>query len=134
MPQSRGQHEQQPSNGQIAYITPAGWAVARASEHGTKVAMADKWANCLCHPCCMGVPNAPQRGTKSNVAHKWADSLHHRCRLGGPHRCTARGKISSGPKAGRLATPPLPFEGSPSLHNGGQISSGLQVKGKVAAL
>ena len=32
-----------------------------------------------------GVPNASKRGTKSEWAHKWADCLHHPCLLGVPN-------------------------------------------------
>ena len=38
---------------------------------------------CYINPAVLGVPNASERGTKLDVARKWADSLYHPCRLGG---------------------------------------------------
>ena len=54
------------------------------------------------------------------MAHKWANWLPHSCRIGDPHRCTAGGKIRSGPQVGKVATSPLPYRGSPPLQSGGQ--------------
>ena len=54
------------------------------------------------------------------MAHKWANWLPHPCRIGDPHRCTAGGKIRSGPQVGKLATSPLPYRGAPPLQSGGQ--------------
>ena len=42
------------------------------------------------------------------------------CRLGVPHRFKARGKIRSGPHMGKVATSPLPPQGSPPLQSGGR--------------
>ena len=67
-PQSGGQNQKWPINGQNGYITPAA----------------------------SGIPTASERGAKSEVAHKWARWLCHPCRLGDPHRLTAGGKIRSG--------------------------------------
>ena len=58
MLQSGGQNQQQPTSGQISYITLATW----------------------------GVNNTSKRGTKSTVAYKWADWLHNSPRLEGPQR------------------------------------------------
>ena len=55
-PQSGGQNQKWPINGQGGYITPAA----------------------------SGIPTASERGAKSEVAHKWARWLHHACRLGDP--------------------------------------------------
>ena len=71
-------------------------------------------------PAVSGIPTASQRGAKSEVAHKWAKWLPHPCRIGDPHRFRAGGKIRSGPQVGNLATSPLPYRGSPTLHSGGQ--------------
>ena len=91
-PQSGGQNEKWPTSGQIGYLTPA----------------------------VSGTPTAAERGAKSEVAHKWANWLPHPCRIGEPHRCTAGGKIRSGPQVGKLATSPLPYRGAPPLQSGGQ--------------
>ena len=89
---SGGQNQKWPTSGQIGYLTPA----------------------------VSGIPTAADRGAKSEVAHKWANWLPHLCRIGEPHRCTAGGRIRSGPQVGKLATSPLPYRGSPPLQSGGQ--------------
>ena len=90
--QSGGQNQKWPTCGQSGYVTPA----------------------------VSGIPTASERGAKSEMAHKWAKWLRHPCRLGHPHRCTAGGKIRSGPQVGKVATSPLPSRGSPPLQSGGQ--------------
>ena len=90
--QSGGQNRKSPTCGQSGYVTPA----------------------------VSGIPTAAERGAKSEVAHLWAKWLRHPCRLGDPHRCTAGGKIRSGPLVGKVATSPLPSRGSPPLQSGGQ--------------
>ena len=90
--QSGGQNQKWPTSGQIGYLTPA----------------------------VSGSPTAAERGAKSEVAHKWANWLPHPCRIGEPHRFKAGGKIRSGPQVGKLATSPLPYQGSPPLLSGGQ--------------
>ena len=67
-----------------------------------------------------GVPNAFERGTRSQVRHMWADWLHHPCLMGGPQRFIAGNKITSAPHVGGLATSPLPYGGSLTLHSGEQ--------------
>ena len=89
---SGGQNQKWPTCGQSGYVTPA----------------------------VSGIPTAAERGAKSEVAHLWAMWLCHPCRLGDPHRCTARGKIRSGPLVGKVAMSPLPSRGSPPLQSGGQ--------------
>ena len=118
---SGGQNQKWPINGQGGYMTPAA----------------------------SGIPSASDRGAKSEMAHKWARWLHHPCRLGDPHRFRAEGKnqkwptsgqggyitpaasgrpnasergakIRSGPQVGKVATSPLPPQGSPPLQSGGQ--------------
>ena len=54
------------------------------------------------------------------MAHKWAKWLLHPCRLGDRHRFKAGAKIRSGPQVGKVATSPLPSQGSPLLQSGGQ--------------
>ena len=90
--QSGGQNQKWPTSGQSGYLTPA----------------------------VSGMPPAVERGAKSEVAHKWAKWLPHPCRIGDPRRCRAGGKIRSGPQVGKLATSPLPYQGSPLLQSGGQ--------------
>ena len=68
-PQSGGQNQNGPINGQGGYITPAA----------------------------SGIPSASERGATSEVAHKWARWLHHPRHLGDPLRLRAGGKIRSGP-------------------------------------
>ena len=90
--QSGGQNQKWPPCGQSGYVTPA----------------------------VSGIPTASERGTKSEVAPLWAKWLSHPCRLRDPHRFKARGKIKSGPLVGKVATSPLPSQGSPPLQSGGQ--------------
>ena len=90
--QRGGQNQKWPTSGQSGYLTPA----------------------------VSGIPTAPARGAKSEVAHKWANWLPHPCRIGDPHRFRAGGKIRSSPQVGKLATSPLPYQGSPPLQLGGQ--------------
>ena len=90
--QSGGQNQKWPIHGQGGYITPAA----------------------------SGIPSASERGVKSEVAHTWERGLHHPCRLGDLHRFTAGGEIRSGPYMGKVATSPLPPQGSPALQSGGQ--------------
>ena len=95
--ESGGQNQKWPINGQGGYITPAA----------------------------SGIPTASKRGAKSEVAHKWASWLQHPCRLGDPHRFKAGGKVRSGPQVGKVATSPLPPQGSPPLQSEwGKIRSG----------
>ena len=90
--QSGGQNQKWPTSGQSGYLTPA----------------------------VSGIPTASERGAKSQVAHKWAKWLPHPCRIRDPHRFKAGGKIRSGPQVGKVATSPLPYQGSPPLQSGGQ--------------
>ena len=111
---------------------------------GGKSEVAHLWAKWLCHPCRLKNPHRfragggsrsgplvskvatsplPSRGSpplqsgggKSEVAHLWAKWLCHPCRLKDPHRCRAGGGIRSGPLVGKVATSPLPSQGSPPL-------------------
>ena len=90
--QSGGQNQKWPTKGQSGYLTPA----------------------------VSGIPTASQRGAESEVAHKWAKWLPHPCRIGDPHRLRAGGRIRSGPQVGKMATSPVPYQGSPPLESGGQ--------------
>ena len=67
-----------------------------------------------------GIPTTSERGAKSEVAHLWARWLRHPCRLRDPHRFRAGGKIRSGPLVCKVATSPLPPQGSPPLQSGGR--------------
>ena len=90
--QSGGQNQKWPTSGQIGYLTPA----------------------------VSGIPAASERGAKSEVAHKWAKWLPHPYCIGDPRSSSAGGKIRSGPQVGKVATSPLPYQGSPPLQSGGQ--------------
>ena len=90
-PQSGEQNQKWPTCGQRGYVTPA----------------------------VLGIPTASKRGEKSEVAHLWARWLRHPCRLGDSHRCTAGGKMRSGPLVGKVATSPLPSQRSPPHQSGG---------------
>ena len=147
--QSGGQNQKSPTRGKIGYLTPAVSGIPAASERGAKSEVAHKWAKWLPHPCRIGgspplqsggqnqnwptseqggyltpavsgIPAASERGAKSEVAHKWAKWLPHPCRIGDPRRFRAGGKIRSRPQEGKLATSPLPSQGSPPLQSGGQ--------------
>ena len=51
-------------------------------------------------PAASGVPTASDWGSELEVAHKWARSLHNSCRPGEPQRFRAEGRIRSGPQLG----------------------------------
>ena len=55
-----------------------------------------------------GSPPLHNGETNLAVPQKWADWLHHPCQLGGPQRFKAWDKVSAGPQVGRLATSPMP--------------------------
>ena len=146
--QSGGQNQMWPTRGQGGYITPAALGVPTASEREAESELGHKWARWLHKPCRLGVPTASEQGAESEVAHKWARWLHNPChlggphhfragaesevahkwgrwlhkpcRLGGPHGCRAGGRIRCGPQVGKVATQPLPPEGSLPLHSVGQ--------------
>ena len=147
--QSGVQTQKWPTSGQGGYITPSASGIPTASKRGAKSEVAYKWASWLHHPCRLGDPHRfkaggkirsgpqmgkvatsplPPRGSpplqiggpKSEVAHKWARWLHHPCRLGDPHRFKAGWKLRSGPQVGKVATSPLPPQGSQPLQSGGQ--------------
>ena len=65
------------------------------------------------------------------MAHLWARWLHKPFRLGEPLRCRAGDKIRGGPLMVKVATEPLPPQGSLRLRAGDKIESGPLV-GKVA--
>ena len=90
--QSGGQNQKWPTCGQGGYVTLA----------------------------VSGIPTAAERGGKSELADLWARWLRHPCRLGDPHRFRAGGKIRSGVLVGKVATSPLPSQGSPPPRSGGQ--------------
>ena len=118
--QSGGQNQKWPTCGQSGYITPAGSGIPTAAERGAKSEMTHKWAKWLLTPAGSGIPTASERGAKSEMAHKWAKWLRQPCHLGDPHCFRAGGKIRSGQQVGKVATSPLPSQGSPPLQSGGQ--------------
>ena len=148
-PLQRGRQNQKwPTSGQSGYVTPAVWGISTALEGGAKSEVAHLWAKWLRHPyrfgdphrfragggnqkwptcgqsgyvtpAVSGIPTALERGAKSEVAHLSAKWLRHPCRLGDPHRFRAGGKIRSGPLAGKVATSPLPSQGSLPQQSGG---------------
>ena len=89
------------------HATPTVSGIPTASQQGAKSEVATCGQNGYVSPAVSGIPTAAQRGAKSEVAHLWARWLRNPCRLGDPHRCTAWGKIRSGPLVGKVATPPL---------------------------
>ena len=127
-----GENQKWPTSEQSGYVTPAVSGIPTASERGGGD---QKWPTCgqsgYVTPAVSGIPTASERGAKSEVAHLWAKWLRHPCRLGDPHRFKAGGKLRSGPLVGKVATSPLPSQGSPPLQSGGEIRSGPLV-GKVA--
>ena len=90
--QSGGHNQKWPTSGRNGYLTPA----------------------------VSGIPTASERRAESEVAHKWAKWLPHPCRIGDPHRFRAGGRMRSGPQVGKVATSPVPYQGSPPLQSGGQ--------------
>ena len=111
--QSEEQDRKWPTCGQSGYVTPAVSGIPTAAERGARSEVAHLWAKWLTYPCRLGDPHRCRAGGKSEVAHKWAKWLHHPCRLGAPHRFRAGGEIRSGPQVGKVATSPLPSQGSP---------------------
>ena len=83
-----------------------------------------KWPTCgqsgYVTPAVSGIPTAADQGGMSEVAHLWARWLRDPRRLGDPHYFRAGGEIRIGPLVGKVATSPLPSQGSPPLHSGGQ--------------
>ena len=118
---SRGGNQKWPTYGQSGYVTPAVSGIPTASERGGGD---QKWPTCgqsgYVTPAVSGIPTAAERGAKSEVAHLWAKWLRHPCRPGDPHRFRAGEEIRSGPLVGKVATSPLPSQGSPPLQSGGQ--------------
>ena len=118
---SGGQNQKWPTSGQGGYTTPAASGIPTASKQGGRVRVGPQVGKVATSPLpSRGCSPLQRRGAESEVAHKWARWLHHPCRLGDPHRLRPGGKIRSGPKVGKVATPPLPPRGSPPLHSGGQ--------------
>ena len=142
--QSGGQNQKWPTSGQSGYLTPAVSGIPTASERGGKIRSGPQvgkvatsplpyrgspllqrggqnqiWPTSgqsgYLTPAVSGIPTASERGAKSEVAHKWAKWLPHPCRIGDPHRFRAGSKIRSGPQVGKVATSPLPYQGSPPL-------------------
>ena len=64
MLQSGGQNQKWPTGRFGGYITLAVWGVPNASERGTKLGVAHKWAQCLHNPCSIGGPQCCRAGDK----------------------------------------------------------------------
>ena len=119
--ESGGENQKWPTCGQSGYVTLAVSGIPTALEQGGKSEVAHLWAQWLHHPCHLGDPHRFRAGGggESEVAHKSAKWLRHPCRLVDPHRFRAGGEIRSGPLVGKVATSPLPSQGSPPLQSGG---------------
>ena len=96
-PQSGGQNQRWPINGQGGYITPAASGIPPPQSGGQNQKWPINGQSGYVTPAASGIPTASERGAKSEVAHKWARWLRHPCRLGDPQRLGAGGKIRSGP-------------------------------------
>ena len=78
-PQTRGQSQRWPTNGQNCYIT---CAFSGVPKQGDKVKGARQVGRIATSP--LRSRGSPNEGTKSKVPDKWAEFLHHPCVLGGP--------------------------------------------------
>ena len=91
--QSGGQNQNLPTCCQGGYATPAASGIPSASERG----QIQKWPTCgqggYASPAASGIPIASEHG----------------------------GRLRSGPLVGKVATQPLPLQGSPPFQSGGQI-------------
>ena len=144
-----GQNQKWPTSGQNGYLTPAVLGIPTASERGAKSEMAHKWAKWLPHPCRIGgshrfraggkIRSGPQVGKVATSPlpyrgspplqsggqnQKWPTSGQNGYLTlavsGIPTASQRGGKIRNGPQAGKMATSPLPYWGSPPLQSGGQ--------------
>ena len=147
--QSGGQNHKWPTSGQSGYLTAAASGIPTASDQGGKIRSGpqvgklatsplpyrgspplqsggqnQKWPTSgqsgYLTPAVSGIPTSAEWGAKSEVAHKWAKWLPHPCRIGDPHSFRSGGKIRSGPQVRKMATSPLPYQGSAPLQSGGQ--------------
>ena len=118
-PQTRGQSQRWPTNGQNCYITPAFLGVPK---QGDKVKGGPQVGTIATSP--LRSRGSPNKGTKSKVAGKWAQLLYHPCVLGGPQ---TRGQSQRCPTSGRIATSPLRSAGVPK--QGDKVKGGPQVGG-----
>ena len=146
---SGGQNQKWPTSGQSGYLTPAVSGIPTAAERGAKSEVAHKWAKWLPHPCRIGDPHRfraggkirsgrqvgklgtsplPYRGSpplqSGGQNQKWptsGQSGYLTPAVSGSPTAAERGaKIRSGPQVGKVATSPLPYQGSPPLQSGGQ--------------
>ena len=144
----RGQNQKWPASGQIGYLTPAVSGIPTASERGAKSEVAHKRAKLLHHPCRIGDPHRCRAGGKirsgpqvGNLAtsplpsrgspplqsggqnQKWPTSGQSGYLTpavsGIPTAAERGGKSKSGAQVGKVATSPLPYQGSPPLQSGG---------------
>ena len=90
---------------------------------GTESEVAHKWARWLHHPCRLGVsPPLQSGGTESELAHKRGGGYITPAVWGVPTASERGDRIRFGPQVGKVATSPLPPEGSPPLQSGGTES------------
>ena len=131
-PQTRGQSQRCPTNGQNCYITPAFSGVPK---QGNKVKGGPQVGGMATSP--LRSRGSPNKETKSKVPQKWAEFLHHPCVVEGPQtrgqsqKCPTSGqnsyitpafsrvpkqgdKVKGGPQVGGIATSPLRSRGSPN--------------------
>ena len=155
-----GQNQKWPTCGQNGYLTPAVSRIPTASERGDKIRSGPLVGKMATSPLpSRGSPPLHSGGTKSEVAPLWARWLRHPFRPGDPHRLRAGGqnqkgptcgqndyltpavsgiptasqrgdKIRSGPLVGKMATSPLPSQGSPPLQSGGTKSEVAHLSAK----
>ena len=104
-PQTRGQSQRCPTNGQNCYITPAFLGVPK---QGDKVKGGPQVGTIATSP--LRSRGSPNKGTKSKVAHKWTEVLHHPCVLGGPK---TRGQSQRCPTSGQNCYITPAFSGVP---------------------
>ena len=89
---------------------------------GGKSEVAHLWAKWLRHPCRLGDPHRCRAGGGNQKWPNCGQSGYVTPAVSGdPHRCRAGGGggMRSGPQVGKVATSPLPSQGSPPLQSGG---------------
>ena len=119
--QSGGQSQKWPTSGRNGYLTPAVSGIPTASERGDKIRSGPQVGEMATSP-------PPYRGSprlqSGGQNQKWPTigqiGYLTPAVLGIPTASQRGDKIRSGPQAGKLATSPLPYRGSPALQSRGQ--------------
>ena len=116
--QSRGGNQKCPTCGQSGYITPAVSGIPTASERGGRGHQ--KWPTCgtsgYVSPAVSGIPTAAERGGGDEKWPTCGQSGYVTPAVSGiPTAAKRGGEIRSGPLVGKVATSPLPSQGSPPL-------------------